>query len=58
MVSSTLSSLGRIRVTLAYAVAVTAVTSTLSSSGPLVADRVIRHASTNLHNLSLSLIHI
>jgi hypothetical protein len=52
MLSSTLSALGRIRVTLAYAVAVTAVTSTLSSWGPLTADRVIRHASTNLHNLS------
>jgi hypothetical protein len=37
---------------LAYAVIVTCVTVALYALGPQVQDRVIRHASTNLHNLS------
>ena len=42
----------RIRVTVAYAVIVTGVTMALFFLGPQIQDRVIRHASTNLHNLS------
>ncbi len=37
---------------MAYAVIVTGVTLALLELGPQVADRVIRHVSTNLHNLS------
>ena len=44
--------LARVRVTVAYAVIVTGVTLALLELGPHVQDRVIRHASTNLHNLS------
>lgn len=44
--------LARVRVTLAYAVIVTSVTIALYALGPAVQDRVIRHVSTNLHNLS------
>jgi len=40
------------RVTVSYAVILFGVTTTLSMLGPAVADRVIRHASTNLHNLT------
>jgi hypothetical protein len=47
-----LAPLARVRVTLAYAVIVTCVTVALYALGPQVQDRVIRHASTNLHNLS------
>ena len=47
-----LARLARIRVTLAYAVIVTSVTVALYALGPQMQDRVIRHASTNLHNLS------
>jgi hypothetical protein len=47
-----LARLARVRVTLAYAVIVTCVTVALYALGPQVQDRVIRHASTNLHNLS------
>ena len=42
----------RVRVTMAYAVIVTGVTTALLFLGPQTHDRVIRHASTNLHNLS------
>ena len=52
MVFEVLASLARVRVTVAYAVIVTCVTSALLELGPQVQDRVIRHASTNLHNLS------
>jgi hypothetical protein len=52
MVSAMLSGLARVRVTVAYAVILSCVTFTLSALGPTAADRVIRHASTNLHNLS------
>ncbi len=47
-----LARLARVRVTVAYAVIVTCVTVALYALGPQVQDRVIRHASTNLHNLS------
>jgi len=40
------------RVTVSYAVILIGVTITLSVLGPTAADRVIRHASTNLHNLN------
>ena len=40
------------RVTVSYAVILIGVTTTLSVLGPTAADRVIRHASTNLHNLN------
>ncbi|HEX9498353.1 MAG TPA: rhomboid-like protein, partial [Mycobacterium sp.] len=43
--------LARVRVTVAYAVIVTFVTVVLYALGPQVQDRVIRHVSTNLHNL-------
>jgi hypothetical protein len=47
-----LARLARIRVTVAYAVIVTSVTVVLCALGPQVQDEVIRHVSTNLHNLS------
>jgi hypothetical protein len=47
-----LARLARVRVTVAYAVSVTSVTIALYALGPQVQDRVIRHVSTNLHNLS------
>ncbi len=47
-----LHTLCRIRVTVAYAVILTAVTTWLTMLAPRAQDRVIRHASTNLHNLS------
>jgi hypothetical protein len=43
--------LARVRFTVAYAVIVTCVTVALYALGPQVQDRVIRHVSTNLHNL-------
>jgi hypothetical protein len=52
VVSAVLSRLARVRVTVAYAVTLICVTTTLSTLGPSAADRVVRHASTNLHNLS------
>jgi hypothetical protein len=51
MVFEALASLARVRVTAAYAVIVTCVTTALLELGQDVQDRVIRHASTNLHNL-------
>lgn len=47
-----LSRVIRVRVTAAYAVTLTVVSTTLLALGPEVQGRVIRHASTNLHNLS------
>jgi hypothetical protein len=47
-----LARLARVRVTVAYAVIVTSVTVILYALGPQVQDRVVRHVSTNLHNLS------
>jgi hypothetical protein len=52
MVLRSLALLARVRVTVAYAVIVTFVTTALLRLGPQAQDRVIRHASTNLHNLS------
>ncbi len=51
MVFGLLVRLARVRVTVAYAVIVTCVTTALLELGPQVQDRVIRQASTNLHNL-------
>jgi hypothetical protein len=50
--SAVWSGLARVRVTVAYAVILVCVTTSLSALGPTAADRVIRHASTNLHNLN------
>ena len=47
-----LRGLARIRITVAYAVILTGVTTALVMLGPRVQGRVISHASTNLHNLS------
>ena len=52
MVAGFFDRLLRIRVTVAYALIVAAVTTALLYLGPVIHDRVIRHASTNLHNLS------
>ena len=41
-----------LRVTMAYALIVTGVTIALYALGPQVQDQVVRHVSTNLHNLS------
>jgi len=47
-----LARVARVRATVAYAVIVTGVTTALYALGPQVQDRVIRHVSTNLHNLA------
>jgi hypothetical protein len=52
MVFGFFAGLARVRITVAYALVVTCVTMALAELGPQVQDRVIRHASTNLHNLS------
>jgi hypothetical protein len=52
MVFGALSRLGQMRVTVGYAVALLVVTIALLILGPEVQDRVIKHVSTNLHNLS------
>lgn len=52
MIFGLLRALARIRVTVAYAVILTGVSSVLVALGPRVQNRVISHASTNLHNLS------
>ena|ERR1700682_2380571 len=52
MVFGLFSRLARDRVTVGYAVIVTCVTVALLKLGPQIHDRVVRHASTNLHNLS------
>lgn len=51
MVFALLSRLDRVRVTLGYAAALSAVAVALVVLGPHVRDQVIWHASTNLHNL-------
>ncbi len=51
MVSSLLSRLVRVRVTVGYTAALLAVAAALVALGPHIRDQVIRHASTNLHNL-------
>jgi hypothetical protein len=52
MVFVVMARLARVRVTMAYAGALFAVTVVLLVLGPFAQDRVIQHASTNLHNLS------
>jgi hypothetical protein len=52
MVRGLLRAVVRIRVTVVYAAVLTAVTTALTTLEPSVQDRIIRHASTNLHNLS------
>jgi phenylalanyl-tRNA synthetase alpha subunit len=47
-----LAQLTRVRATAAYAVVVTCVTVALDDLGPQAQDWVVRHVSTNLHNLS------
>ena len=51
MLAKTLSMLARLRLTVGYAVTLVAVATTLVVLGPRVHDLVIRHMSTNLHNL-------
>lgn len=51
MFSAVWTRLVRLRVTLLYAAALAAVAALLLHLGPRVQERVIRHASTNLHNL-------
>ena len=51
MLPRLLAPLARVRVTVTYAVIVTSVTAALYALGPQVQERVIRHVSTNLHNL-------
>ncbi|BBX92670.1 hypothetical protein H5U98_15435 [Mycolicibacterium boenickei] len=51
MLSRVFSSLGRVRVTLAYAAALFTVASLLLVLGPTMQDRVVSHLSTNLENL-------
>src|ERR1700759_1339874 len=51
MLPRLLAPLAQIRFTVAYAVIVTSVTIALYALGPQVQDRVVRHVSTNLHNL-------
>ncbi len=52
MLFGLLRALARIRVTIAYAVVLAGVTAVLVRLGPRVQNRVISHASTNLHNLN------
>src|SRR6478672_5810806 len=52
MVSRMCSSLVAVRVTVAYAVTLLLVATTLLVLGPRVQDRVVSHLSTNLHNLA------
>ena len=52
MASRLFARLARVRVTLLYAVALTVVATVLSRMTPDAQERVIQHASTNLHNLS------
>jgi hypothetical protein len=51
MLSGLLARLGRVRVTVIYAAALTVVAVTLLRLGPQVHNSVIQYASTNLHNL-------
>lgn len=52
MILGMLSRLARIRFTVGYAAALVTVSTVLLILGPQVHERVIRNASTNLHNLS------
>lgn len=51
MFRTALTRLARLRVTLGYTAALVAVATALLMLGPHVRDQVIRHTSTNLHNL-------
>lgn len=51
MVPAIVARLARVRVTVGYAVVLAVVTVILVGLDPAMQDRVIRHASTNLHNL-------
>ncbi len=51
MLSRMLFTVARLRVTVGYALVLVAVATTLLALGPRVQDVVIRHMSTNLHNL-------
>ncbi len=52
MVSGLFGRLARVRVTLTYGVILTGVTAAMVTLGPRAQDEIVRHASTNLHNLS------
>jgi len=52
MVYAAFSRLARLRVTVAYGAILVCVNTTLLTLRPALQDQVIRHASTNLHNLS------
>jgi hypothetical protein len=52
MIYGLLSRLGRVRFTVGYVAALAAVSFTILMLGPQEHERVIRHASTNLHNLA------
>jgi hypothetical protein len=52
MVYAAFSRLARLRVTVAYGAILVCVNTTLLALRPALQDQVIRHASTNLHNLS------
>jgi hypothetical protein len=52
MLCRLLARVARVRITLTYSVILIGVTTALVALGPSVQDSVIRHASTNLHNLS------
>jgi len=52
MIYGLLSRLGRVRFTVCYVAALATVSSTILMLSPQDHDRVIRHASTNLHNLA------
>lgn len=51
MLTAVLTRLGRLRVTLVYATALAAVATLLVDLGPRFQEKVVRYASTNLHNL-------
>jgi hypothetical protein len=52
MVRTWLARLSRVRITAVYAVILICVTTMLLGIDPMAQDKVIQHASTNLHNLS------
>ena len=52
MIAMILSRVNRLKVTLLYTAALAAVAVALVHFGPRVQDHVIRHSSTNLHNLA------
>lgn len=52
MISNVLSGLARVRFTVAYVAALAFVSTAMLLIDPQTHDRVIRHASTNLHNLA------